>query len=319
MECGFGLQCHSQLRHIWNCLPWQKTGARRCDTSVHCNLHQFVRQDSASDARQRDEMRHLQMRIPCYFRTETTIRFISMLGSRPFQLKVLIAVLSLVVLAVVCDKAVMPLIVNSGKTVTVPNIIGMQKQQAIDLLESQGLQVEKVAEQFNTNVQHGVVITQLPFPNSLVKEGRRVYLSVSKGYEVITMPDLSMMSQREAQLALMGMGLQVGTVSYDFRDSIPENRVIRQSYMAGMSVGSGTSVNLVLSKDSNATVIAPSLERLSQSDAMQTLQDMNLQTGEVFSQSDETYAVGTVIKQSPAAGTRLHLGSKIDLWVSSAD
>ncbi len=243
----------------------------------------------------------------------------SLLSLRNPRVALLSAVLMLVALVVLCDKLIMPLIVRTAKTITVPNIVGMPKQQAIDLLESQGLKVEKVVEQFNENVQHGVVISQLPYPNAQVKEGRRIYLSVSKGYEVITMPDLSMMSQREAQLALIGLGLQVGTISYDFRDSIPESRVIRQSYLAGMSVSGGTIVNLVLSKDSNATVIAPSLEQQSQSDAMWTIQEMELQLGEVFQQADGTYAPGTVIRQQPAAGSRLHKGARIDIWVASPE
>ncbi len=213
----------------------------------------------------------------------------------------------------------MPLIVSSSRTITVPNIIGMQRQQAIDMIESQGLKVERIAEQFNSSVAHGVVVFQLPFPNSQVKEGRRIYLTVSKGDESITMPDLSMMTQRDAQLALMRLGLQVGTISWDYRDSLPENRVIRQSYLPGMSVGNGSVVNLVLSKDSNATVIVPMLERLSMSDALRTLQDVSLQADDVVQQPDGTYAVGTVLKQVPTAGTKTRPGTKVKLWVASQD
>ncbi len=239
----------------------------------------------------------------------------SFLSSRQFQLSVLATVLGLVLLAVLFDKVVMPLVVNSARTEQVPNVVGMPKQQAIDMLESKGLKVEKVVETYNSSAQHGVVLTQLPYPNSLVKEGRRVYLSVSKGYEVITMPDLSMMSQREAQLSLLSMGMQVGTVSYDFRDSIPEGRVIRQSYLPGMSVGSGTIVNLVLSKDSNATVITPSCIRLSESEAMQSINDAQLVLGQVNIDASETYSPGTVTNQQPSAGTKVHRGSKVDIWV----
>jgi serine/threonine-protein kinase len=239
--------------------------------------------------------------------------------NKRFLVTVGVTILSLLFALLLLDKVFMPLIVNSSKTVKVPSLVGMQRQQAVDMLESSGLKVESVTEQFNTSVNKGEVISQMPYPHALVKEGRRVYLTVSKGYEIITMPNLTMMSQRDAQLALMRLGLQIGTISWDYKDSIPENRVIRQSYLPGMTVAAGNVVNLVLSRDSNATVITPALERLPLDVAMRTLEQSGLQTGEVIQEPNGTYSVGTIFDQSPSAGSRIKPGTKVTLYVVSSD
>ena len=213
----------------------------------------------------------------------------------------------------------MPAWVSSSKTVKVPNVNGMPKQQAIDMIEGQGLKVQDVMEQFNDKIPSGTVYMQSPYPNAQVKEGRRVYLTVSKGYEVVTMPDLSMMTQRDAQVALMRVGLNLGSVAYDFKDSIPENRIIRQSYNPGMSVATGATINIVLSKDSTNTIVLPSFERLTTEESMTSIEQAGLVVGELVQELNETYTPGTVLRQYPTAGNRVKLGSTVKLWICSQE
>ncbi|MFN8367186.1 MAG: PASTA domain-containing protein [Candidatus Kapaibacterium sp.] len=238
---------------------------------------------------------------------------------RKFIKYLLILISGLLVVFVCCDKLIMPAIVSSSKTIKVPNVSGLPKQQAIDILEGQGLKVQEVMEQFNEKVPSGTVYMQSPYSNALVKEGRRVYLTVSKGYEVVTMPDLTMMTQRDAQVALMRLGLSLGNVSYDWKDSIPENRIIRQSYNPGMTVATGASINIVLSKDSTNSIVLPSFERLTQDEAMSSITQQGLVVGEIVQEPNETYTPGTVLRQSPNAGVRVKLSSTVNLWVASQE
>lgn len=244
---------------------------------------------------------------------------IEQLNKKRISLYSLAILLALILGGFVCDKLIMPAIVNSSRTMPVPNVMGLPKQQAIDLLEGQGLIVQEAREQFNDKVSQGVVFMQLPNPGSMVKEGRHIYLTVSKGNEVISMPDLTMMTRRDAQVALMRLGLAIGNVTTEWKDSVPESRVIRQSFAPGLSVPAGSSVNIVLSKDSATTIIVPSLERLTMDEAMAGITQVQLTLGEVVQEKDETYSAGTVLRQIPPAGTRVKPGSTIKLFVASAD
>jgi beta-lactam-binding protein with PASTA domain len=225
--------------------------------------------------------------------------------------------LVLAVIIVCFDKAIMPLVVSTSSTVTVPNIVGMDKQQAVDLLESQGLIVENITEQYNAGIPKGKVTAQLPYPNSHVKQGRRLYLTVSKGEAVTTMPDLSFLSQRDAQLAVMRVGMQIGTVSWEFRDSLPDNSVIRQSVPVGSVIRSGGMVDIVLSKDSTRVALVPSVVGVGYDEAIQRLRTAGLEVGAVVRKPGETYTVGTVFKQIPEAQSSVSPQTKIELWVTS--
>lgn len=215
----------------------------------------------------------------------------------------------------------MPLIVSTSKTIKVPSVVGKQRQQAMDLLESQGLTVsqDQIIEVYNEKVPKDQIIMQMPFAGSDVKEGRRIYLTISRGNETVLMPDLTMMTQRDAQAVLMRLHLNLGTVTWDWKDSIPEDRVFRQSFAPGLAIPPNSTVNLVLSKDSTNTVIAPALERLTQDEAMTSLTEIGLVVGEIVQEKDETFTPGTVIRQQPGAGMRVKLGSTVKLWVSSTE
>lgn len=75
----------------------------------------------------------------------------------------------------------------------------------------------------------------------------------------VTVPDLSGMSQADATSRLRGAGLEVGSVSDDYSDSVQAGCVISQSVSAGRSVAQGTSVDLVISKGQRATTHTYSL------------------------------------------------------------
>lgn len=221
------------------------------------------------------------------------------------------------VLVICFDKAIMPLVVSTGKTITVPNIVGMDRKQAVDLLESQGLLVENIVEQVNSGVPAGRVISQLPYPNSHVKEGRRIYLTVSKGEAIATMPDLSFLSLRDAQLAVMRLGMQLGEVSREHRDSVPVNSVIRQSIAVGARIRPGLIVDVVLSKDSSSVITVPSVIGLGYDEAVQRLHAVGLEPGQVLRKPSETYTAGTVFRQIPDAQATVTPETRIELWVTA--
>jgi hypothetical protein len=61
-------------------------------------------------------------------------------------------------------------------------------------------------------------------------------------------PDVTGLSQEEAETVIVGAGLVVGSVSEEFSDSVPAGIVISQSPSAGVSIPQNSAVDLFVSK-----------------------------------------------------------------------
>ena len=114
------------------------------------------------------------------------------------------------------------------------------------MIQDAGLDYNREYES-SDQVPEGEVIRQNPESGTKVPEGTKVTIVVSQGKESVTVPDLKNHTEEEARKALESVGLQVGTVSTDYSDTVEEGRVIDQSEIAGKSVYSGTTVNIVVS------------------------------------------------------------------------
>lgn len=68
---------------------------------------------------------------------------------------------------------------SSGKSVEIPNVIGIHYQQALELLESNGLLVVRVFEKSDS--AEGTVLRAEPKAGTLVRDGTAIVLYVSSG------------------------------------------------------------------------------------------------------------------------------------------
>jgi serine/threonine-protein kinase len=217
------------------------------------------------------------------------------------------------------DSFIMPFIVSADNIVSVPKVIGLPTEEAVRSIEGRGLYVHTVHEQFNEKVPRGRVINQLPYPNAEVKTGRRIYLTVSKGRETISMPMLIGKSLRDARIALLQKGLQSGLTTYENSESIPSNSIVAQSVPPGSSVPYGATIDLIISRGSAMDAIVPDLRSQTLKEAEELLALSNMRIGTVTYQEDETFEEGTIISQFPAAGelaTNQHGQLTINLVIS---
>ena len=80
-------------------------------------------------------------------------------------------------------------------TITMPDFTGTMLEKA--LKTSQGMQIDlKVdAEVPSAVYEKGVVVSQNISPNAKIKKGRTVYVNVSAGSKIVSVPDLSNMQK----------------------------------------------------------------------------------------------------------------------------
>jgi len=224
-------------------------------------------------------------------------------------------VVFLAVFALLLNYTIFPLMIHAGKEVTVPALVGKNVKKASAELQELGLNIQEVREVFSDKVAEGIVLNQNPLPNSVVKEGRRLYLTVSKGKEGGAMPNLNGKSLREARIILMESGLELGIVQYEFSETVLRDRIMAQSIQYGAKIGVGDMVSLTISKG-NENYAVPNLVGMTQVEAEEAIVTAGFILGGIVKEKNETYLSGTVIAQVPSAGESSSKETPINLTVS---
>ena len=95
--------------------------------------------------------------------------------------------------------------------IKVPNITGMQEQEAIEHLAQHNLEGIASDRVFIKGVPAGEITAQRPAAEAKVKRGRKIYLTVSSGNQpMITIPDvIDNSSLREAESRLRAAGFRL--------------------------------------------------------------------------------------------------------------
>ena len=203
----------------------------------------------------------------------------------------------------------------SSVEITVPDVTGKQLTLARQILEDQHLRVT-VAETFDASVPVGVVVSQTPEAGTKVKEERSITIYVSKGGEEMEMPNLRGLKQSDAIDKLQQMGLRLGSAYETFSDE-DSGTVISQDPRSGTRISKGQSVDITVSKGQKVKKISiPDVKGVSSDRARTMIEGSGLKVGSI-SEEASTQAAGTVVSQSPSAGSEADSGSTVRLVVSS--
>lgn len=97
--------------------------------------------------------------------------------------------------------------------VYVPNVQGMQFDEAKSYLEGKGFSVELSDSVYLDRMRPGAVVSQNPKDSSSVRPNRTIYLTIKAFYpKMVTIPSLTDISLRQAKVALEGLGIKNITV-----------------------------------------------------------------------------------------------------------
>jgi len=197
--------------------------------------------------------------------------------------------------------------------VPVPNVNGLSSEVALERLQADGF-VVKLTSITDDGAEPGTVIRTDPPGGTQVETGSTIEVFVSTGSEEFPVPPLIGQTLENARSLLSDASLEVGTIEERPDADFAQGTVIEQTPAAGIEVGAGTPVNLVVSSGPEL-VIVPEVEGLPERDAIAALQDIGLRftTDEEFS---STIARGLVIRSEPAGGTEVQSGDTVLLVVS---
>ena len=201
----------------------------------------------------------------------------------------------------------------SGVYVTVPDFCG-QRESQLDLPQ---WAIVQASYRYSDQAPAGTVIQQTPEAGHQLKVGwnkkRSLTLTISLGTEEKTVPNVLGQDVRVASATLRDHGFSVITVE---KPGGKEGRVIAISPAEGSVLSAGGEVTLTVSQGTPAqTVTVPDLTGLSRSSALLELFRCGLTVGEVTEEPSDAPS-GTVIRQSPTAGSLVAPNTKLKLTVS---
>lgn len=214
-----------------------------------------------------------------------------------------------------------------GESQTVPDLIGKTTSEAMDALDNLDLEYAVMDSTFDPDERPLTILNQDPLPDSKVKSGRTIYVTVNMAeapkteiprFEVGT----SLVSVREI---LESHGLKVGEIIYkpfEYRDVFLDMRIHgeRKSLKPGTRIPKGTKIDLVLGNGLGDTkIIIPDLRGLTYIEAVNLIQLKELSIGTVIvSGSIKDSADALVYRQFPMADMdrSVNLGSMIDIWIT---
>ncbi len=232
--------------------------------------------------------------------------------SKKFWKILLVCFIGLIAFLIVLDDVIFPIYV-SGKEEPIPNVVGKNKEEAINILENAGFSPIVETSRYDQRYRKDQVIFQKPNANTVVKINRRVYLTISGGEPMIKMPSLITKSFREAQLTLERTGLNLGKVD-SVESEFPVNTIVEQQYFEGKEIGKGTSVNLKVSVGPKVGMIrVPNLLGKSLVDAEGILRNISLKIGNKTYINSPTLLPNTIVDQQPAENSLVSLGDSVNV------
>ncbi len=217
---------------------------------------------------------------------------------------------------------------HHGQAISVPNLTGLTENEVEDVVSSRRLRYEIIDSIFSTEMPRGTVLKQNPKPGSKVKINRRLFLTMNAiNLEMVSMPYLVDVSDRQAYLVLENAGLTLGNITYKPDNAV--NSVLQQKYKGsvieeGTLITKGSKIDLVLGMGlSHETTPIPDLISIDLVLAKATISNRYLNLGMVtYDESvltEEDSILAMVHRQYPAytKEKRINKGMDVDIWLTT--
>lgn len=149
------------------------------------------------------------------------------------------------------EKTPVSFVISKGSdSVEVPDLRGDTQAEAKAKLERLGLKLGEISYEYCDEAYKDKVLSQSADPGDKVKLEARVDIILGLGPEpklMIEVPSLTGKTMAAASKELRDAGFELGEVSEEYSETVPEGRIISQSPATGTTQEEGTAIDLVLS------------------------------------------------------------------------
>ena len=208
---------------------------------------------------------------------------------------------------------VMLVVEAATPVVSVPNVVGKSKANAISAVEGANLKV-KEETRLTRSKSPGTVLEQNPSGGLRIEEGETVTLVVEAATPIVSVPNVMGKSKSSAESTLKGKRLKVTSEERVLRAATP-GTVVFQSPNSGTRLKEGETVTLVV-EAATPVVSVPNVVGKSKSSARSTLEGKRFRVNVNENKVRHSKSEGTVLSQSPSSGTQLKEGQTVTLEAS---
>lgn len=208
-----------------------------------------------------------------------------------------------------------------GSPTEVPNLVGLSKLEAGYATEKANLKLDQnVDEEYDDTIAAGKISAQSPKAGSIVKKGRSIKITVSKGPEMLKMPNLStgQMTEEDARNKLKSDGF-TGDIKIipDTKSNLPAGIVTGQNPAANTPWPKNDKIDLYVSAGANGNLVMPNVVGKSAADAQKILSDqMKLQVV-ILNENSTDYPKDAVMATNPKPGDAIPPGTIVTITVSN--
>ena len=200
---------------------------------------------------------------------------------------------------------------QAGRSAIAPDVIGLTVEDAQALARREELNWQQTAINHDT-MPAGLVISQIPEPDTPMEKGDSLLVTVSLGPVSSTMPDMRGLGYEDAANRLKERGFG-STIAMKVVSTSPAGTVLEQVPQAGATYTPGQSVELTIS---GGSAMIPDVVGRVMEEAVSLLQESGLTAGKpTFVETTDPSQIGQVLAQNPTSGNMAVLGAPITLTV----
>lgn len=210
--------------------------------------------------------------------------------------------------------------VSRGALAT-PDLVGVPLDAATARTQEMGLRLRHLEpeDRFAETMPAGLVLQQDPVAGSLVKQGGKVEVILSRGRQLVAVPDVSGDALQAAQTELAAAGLVLGRRERVYWPGSEVGTVVLQSPRAGALIDQASAINLLLSlEDPARTFVMPDLVYRQVSEVRRFFDRRGFRFGSVKYEPYEGVEDGVVLRHTPLAGHPLRQHDVITLVVATS-
>ncbi|MEH7110878.1 Stk1 family PASTA domain-containing Ser/Thr kinase [Neobacillus niacini] len=227
---------------------------------------------------------------------------------------ILISTFLLLVLLGIFTITVLPDLL-SPKDVSIPDISGMELEEAIAELEASGLKAGEEEKIPDDEIEEGKVIKTSPEAESTVKENTSVKIFVSSGKEMIELEDYVEKNYDDISSLLEDLNFKDIDITEVFDDS-EAGTILSQSPEGGQEIiPDETILKLEVSKGPEPVVLRD-LTQYSTKGAQEYLDSVGLKFEISEEKYDDLISKGSIISQLPLPNSELKKGDKVSVVIS---
>lgn len=203
---------------------------------------------------------------------------------------------------------------NKGDTVKMIKLTDMTFEEAQEKLNKLGLGIRNSGSVNSDTIEEGKIVEQDIKEGEKIAINSTIHVKVSAGKADIPVPNVVGSDETQADTTLKSSGFKV-SLQYEFNDTVPQGKVIRQTPESGTSVAENTTVTIYISQGAEAVTV-PSVYNKTQEEAVRELEAAGLVVSSTSSDYSDTITAGNVISQSITEGKMVDKGTSITLVIS---